>query len=123
MTRSAASGAGCDAAAAGARGALRLHARNAARASTTPATIAQRRLAPDGGIGAPACRILAEQAMDVLLPEPHTPGLHALALDRFLFGTAYSTTVRCMLALVFVPLERALPQCREQRVFRPEWTT
>src|SRR5438067_1440469 len=161
MTRSAGSGAGCDAAAAGARGALRLHARNAARASTTPATIAQRRLAPDGGIGTPACRILAEQAMDVLLPEPHTPGLHALALDRFLFGTAYSTTVRCMrssdpaptalggagvplpdsvdtrfglglewfainllvLALVFVPLERALPQCREQRVFRPEWTT
>src|SRR5207245_1129737 len=28
-----------------------------------------------------------------------------------------------VLALIFVPLERALPWRREQQVFRPEWTT
>ena len=42
---------------------------------------------------------------------------------KFGLGLEWFAINLLVLALVFVPLERALPQCREQRVFRPEWTT
>src|SRR5947208_14121786 len=77
-------------------------ARFASRRGTPPERARRRRPSPSavwpptGASERPHAAYLAEQVMDVLLPEPHTPGLHALALDRFLFGTAYSTTVRCM---------------------------
>src|SRR2546430_11010185 len=42
---------------------------------------------------------------------------------RFGLGLEWFAINLLVLALVFVPLERALPHRREQRVFRPEWTT
>jgi len=64
------------------------------------------------------------------------PLLLRACLGGFLAGTAAvvigllklvvlpaALPVIVVLALIFVPLERALPQYRDQRVFRPEWTT
>src|SRR6185295_6010627 len=42
---------------------------------------------------------------------------------RFGLGLEWFAINLLLLALVFVPLERALPLRRDQRVFRPEWTT
>ena len=42
---------------------------------------------------------------------------------KFGLGLEWFALNLLVLALVFVPLERALPLRREQRVFRPEWTT
>jgi lathosterol oxidase len=42
---------------------------------------------------------------------------------KFGLGLEWFALNLLVLALIFVPLERALPQHREQRVFRPEWTT
>jgi hypothetical protein len=42
---------------------------------------------------------------------------------RFGLGLEWFALNLLVLALVFVPLERALPHDREQHVFRPEWTT
>src|SRR5438105_6390352 len=42
---------------------------------------------------------------------------------RFGLGLEWFAINLLVLALVFVPLERALPLRRDQRVFRPEWTT
>jgi len=42
---------------------------------------------------------------------------------KFGLGLEWFALNLLVLALVFVPLERALPQRRDQSVFRPEWTT
>jgi lathosterol oxidase len=42
---------------------------------------------------------------------------------KFGLGLEWFALNLFVLALVFVPLERALPHDREQHVFRPEWTT
>jgi sterol desaturase/sphingolipid hydroxylase (fatty acid hydroxylase superfamily) len=42
---------------------------------------------------------------------------------KFGLGLEWFALNLLLLALVFVPLERALPQRRDQNVFRPEWTT
>jgi len=42
---------------------------------------------------------------------------------KFGLGLEWFALNLLVLALIFVPLERALPQYRDQRVFRPEWTT
>src|ERR1700682_6562330 len=42
---------------------------------------------------------------------------------KFGLGLEWFALNLLVLALIFVPLERALPLHREQRVFRPEWTT
>src|SRR3989440_11849287 len=42
---------------------------------------------------------------------------------KFGLGLEWFALNLLVLALVFVPLERALPRSRDQRVFRPEWTT
>jgi lathosterol oxidase len=42
---------------------------------------------------------------------------------KFGLGLEWFAINLLVLALVFVPLERALPRLRDQRVFRPEWTT
>ena len=42
---------------------------------------------------------------------------------KFGLGLEWFALNLLVLALIFVPLERALPRHREQRVFRPEWTT
>src|SRR5207237_1164252 len=42
---------------------------------------------------------------------------------KFRLGREWFAINLLVLALVFVPLERALPHRREQRVVRPEWTT
>ena len=42
---------------------------------------------------------------------------------KFGLGLEWFALNLLVLALIFVPLERALPLRREQRVFRPEWTT
>jgi len=42
---------------------------------------------------------------------------------KFGLGLEWFALNLLVLALIFVPLERALPHRRDQRVFRPEWTT
>ena len=42
---------------------------------------------------------------------------------KFGLGLEWFALNLLVLALIFVPLERALPLRREQQVFRPEWTT
>ena len=42
---------------------------------------------------------------------------------KFGLGLEWFALNLLVLALIFVPLERALPRSRDQRVFRPEWTT
>ncbi len=42
---------------------------------------------------------------------------------KFGLGLEWFALNLLVLALVFVPLERALPRRRDQHVFRPEWTT
>ena len=42
---------------------------------------------------------------------------------KFGLGLEWFALNLLVLALIFVPLERALPRYDEQRVFRPEWTT
>src|SRR5215813_3786123 len=42
---------------------------------------------------------------------------------KFGLGLEWFALNLLVLALIFVPLERALPQKSDQRVFRPEWTT
>jgi sterol desaturase/sphingolipid hydroxylase (fatty acid hydroxylase superfamily) len=49
--------------------------------------------------------------------------LPASVETRFGLGLEWFALNLLVLALVFVPLERALPQRHDQRVFRPEWTT
>jgi len=42
---------------------------------------------------------------------------------KFGLGLEWFALNLLLLALIFVPLERAFPRCRDQQVFRPEWTT
>jgi len=42
---------------------------------------------------------------------------------KFGLGLEWFALNLLVLALIFVPLERALPRQRDQQVFRPEWTT